>query len=180
MNEPIKRGRGRPKKAIPPDDGSKPDLPEHMWTTLEIELSYGDDIGRASLGLMKRRLEENGIKRGREIICRWRQDPLYQRGFNWLLSQMMDEWLRWDDKADERERAPAKEVEARIRARLPLWLTTGNRWHGAIRSAFNGVIYTTPETYAQHLLDIKRYPAELEDEVRAELAAEAERIRLSA
>jgi hypothetical protein len=176
MNEPIKRGRGRPKKVIPPNDGSEPDLPEHMWAAVAIEFSYGG-IGRASLGRMKQKLEARGIKRGREMIRRWRLDPLYSRAFGWILAEWMEQREAEDENA---ELDIQREVKRRASARLPQWLATGNRWHGATRSMLNGAIYTTPEAYAQHLLDADRPPIELLDEVRAELAAEAERIRLSA
>jgi hypothetical protein len=176
MNEAIKRGRGRPKKVIPPDDGSKPDLPEHMWAAVEIEFSYGW-IGNVSLGKMKQKLEARGIKRGREIIRRWRLDPLYRRAFGWTLG----EWMDRRDAEDENARFDIERlVKRRIQERLPEWLVANKRWHGSIRSTLDGAIYTTPAAYAEHLAANNGWPIELEDEVRDELAGNARGIRQAA
>jgi hypothetical protein len=172
MSEP-KRGRGRPKKVVPPNDGNKPDLPPQAWACLEVEFSHGW-IGEATLGQIKRK---TGLSR--ESIRRWRTKPLYTRGFAWLVATW---WQEQEDREDaERENAEfelAKEVDARVRARMPQWIA--DRWAGAVRSMADGEIYTDPAAYAAHLIEAGFVPADLQNEIREELAGEAERIRLSA
>jgi hypothetical protein len=163
------RPRGRPKKPLPPDDDRMPDLPPQAWACLEVEFGYGW-MGEASLERIKQR---TGL--GRESIRRWRLKPLYKRGFGWLLAEWMK---RRDAEAENAAFDLAREIEARVRARMPEWVAA--RWAGAIRSMANGAIYTSAAAYTAHLLEANKLPVELFDEVRAELTAEAREIRLSA
>jgi hypothetical protein len=173
----IGRPRGRPKKPLPPLD-VKPDLPEQAWSIIDIDLFCKHDRP-ASLGEVQRLLKEfRDISLTREAIRRWRLKPLYRRGYNWLYAQMLAEWMDWEDEGTERAaRDLAEEVETRVRERMPQWIDA--RWPGAVRSMANGEVYTSPAAYADHLIKINRIPAELYDQVRAELAAEAERARLA-
>ena len=176
------RPPGRPKRELPPDDGSKPDLPPQAWACIDVELSCGG-IGRATLGTIKRLLKSEPYRQklSREAIRRWRRKPLYQRGAQWVLDRVAKGWaekLEREDAAEQTRQELKNEVDARVRARLPQWVEA--RWFGAIRSIANGVIYTSANSYAAHLLEAGNLPVELQDEVRAELAAEAREIRLSA
>ena len=177
------RPRGRPKRELPPDDGSRPDLPPQAWACIEVELSCGG-IGSATLGTIKRHLKSDpyNLKLARESIRRWRRlKPIYQRGAQWLLDQVaegLDRKYAACERAEQTRQELEKEVVARVRERLPQWVEA--RWYGAIRSMANGVIYTSPASYTAHLLEANNLPVELYDEARAELAAEARGIRLSA
>ena len=166
--KPTGRPLGRPKKELPPDDGSKPDLPEQAWRALAVEFAYGW-IGVASL---RRVAGRAGISQ--EAVRKWRNKPLYGRGFGWLLAEY---WRRQDEGAEAERCKVQEKINARARARLPGWVAA--RWFGAARSMADGVVYDDPEAYARHLLKAKMLPVELLDEVRAEVEAEAARIAVS-
>jgi hypothetical protein len=178
---PTGRPRGRPKKLIPPNDGSKPDLPPRAWAAIELEISSARIL---TLGQMQRELKQKkNIELTRESIRRWRAKPLYQRGVAWLLTKYLTEALNEEDIATKKKERTKRNLAARIikrraRARLPKYIE--RNWYGATRSMHDGAIYTTPEAYTAHLLQADLVPDGLIAEIGAEMDAELERIRVSA
>jgi hypothetical protein len=181
------RPRGRPKRIVLPDDGSKPSgLPEQAWRCIVAEFAAGG-IGEASLADIGKR---GGITK--EAVRRWRGKELYQRGFHWLVR----EWQRpskanrlpWEDDLPESTAGLPKvarqvletEIRRRARAKLPEFVEA--HWFGATRSPINDIIYTSAQAYTTHLLVAPNWPlpVQLIQEVQAELRAEANRIRLAA
>jgi hypothetical protein len=169
QHDGSKRGRGRPKKILPPP-GSKPDLPPQAWACLETEFSHGW-IGVISADEVRQELAEQGITLSREAVRKWRAKPIYKLGFAWLFA----EWQKDNRDASDLE----QDIREQARARLPRWVAS--RWFGAIRSMHNGAIYVTAKDYAEHLLaanhtGLGSLPVELIEDVRAELLADRRRV----
>lgn len=165
--EPSGRPNGRPRKIIPPDDGSKPNLPAFLWRALAVEAEHfaGGREPWPSTARAQKVADEAGVSR-RAIEKRRRDDPdpLYRRGLLWLIRE------RWIAKLSAKLGAADEEPAADGFAGWEvLWRGERQKWRreymlrwarrnwpkkapAAVRSQFDGKVYSDVEAYAEHLL----------------------------
>ena len=96
-----KRGRGRPKKQ-PKSPGEKPDLTENQWLALKKEFvgcgARWKNEGWPSSTSAQIVADFAGVSP--QIVFRWRKNPEYLRGLEWLLMERLLRRLDRDCQSD--------------------------------------------------------------------------------
>lgn len=145
---PTGRFSGRPRKVIPPPDGTMPRLAARQWHALRAETQPFLD----GLPPLPRFVEETsqvadvaGVTQ--RTVQRWRHDELYRRGFVWLLRDTISALQRLHSNRRYVFDQRILEVQA--------WL--GDHWRGPVTSPVDGQRYATSDEYAAHLVRAKAF-----------------------
>jgi hypothetical protein len=141
---PTGRPNGRPRKAIPPPDGTKPRLSARQWRALRAETQ---PILNGVLPIVSYVAESWLVARVAGVswrtVQRWRHDELYRRGFLWLLQDAIAA-MRRSHLSDPY-------------SSLNIFAWVADRWRGPVTSPLDGRRYATSEEYVDHVIASKAF-----------------------
>lgn len=161
--KPTGRKPGRPKK-VPTQWGTRPLLSPRQWAALHYELARIGSLqdldghawpSHASLGQVSRAV---GVSR--EAVRKWRSDPDYRRGLNYLISDLVAATLREHNESEQSKRL--RKMPRRLQmsptnakrdgdANLDVFLR--QNWTGPTKSMLDGKVYSDPYSYLRHVKD---------------------------
>jgi hypothetical protein len=144
---PTGRPNGRPRKVIPPPDGTKPRLSARHWRALRAETL---PIRSGVSPVVSYVAESWQVARVAGVswrtVQRWRHEELYRRGFLWLLRGTIAA-MRRSHLSDPY-------------SSLNIFAWVADRWRGPVTSPLDGRRYATAEEYAAHLRAAKAFDPE--------------------
>lgn len=148
---PTGRANGRPRKVIPPPDGTKPRLSERQWRALRAETQPFLDRLPPLPSFVEGTSQVAGVAGvTQRTVQRWRKDELYRRGFFWLLRESISALQRLHSNRQYVSEQRILEIHA--------WLA--DYWRGPVTSPLAGRAYATSDEYAAHLIRAKAFHPE--------------------
>jgi hypothetical protein len=146
--KPTGRPSGRPRKSVPPPDGTLPHVSARQWQGLQAETQPFLD-GLPPLPIFVEQTTEVAHAAGvtQRTVQRWRHDELYHRGFLWLVRFSISDLQHLHSNRQYVSEQRILEIHA--------WL--GDHWRGPVTSPLDGQTYPTSEEFAAHLVRAKAF-----------------------
>ena len=146
------RRRGRPKKE-PAPWGDRPRLTDKQWRALDREFRGREQKWRQGEWPTPAQTVAEYAKVSRQSVDKWRKDPEYRRGRDWLLSDKISHQLEQADQDEEDPSLTEKQREHLV------YDFVRRDWTGPVRSVIDQKIYRSIDAYAAHLLEHEALPA---------------------